>query len=377
MDGVCAVCRTDEGVNHECQACGFEFCDTHAAPGDHDCPSIDTESGTDSSDAGGAGSGAGGASATRFRKVATRDSAAASKTSDVASTVRTESARRARTAARSLGSTASILRDRLSTAVSRVDAPVDGDRATPGEGRGDDGDERRTDTSLQRARRSVMALLERGRRGIERGIERGLDRAGREATGRQKRLASIGLVVLVLLATSAVLLGTSGIVTDGLSDGETTDAPTNELVADGNDTAALESPAAFDEALLAEVNAAREGEGVTRLETDDELAQVAADHSDDMAGAESASLDAWDRDRLADRLEGTDTPCETVAQTGGWIDAGGETDADALASNAVDRWLDDDAFREFLLSGDHDRGAIASAAGDDGRRYVSITMCGS
>lgn len=380
MDDICAVCRTDEGVTHQCPACGFEFCDAHADQSDHDCPAIDATSGEDSTGSGDGERDARDALATLTGTVAARGSAAVAEARAAASSVQAAIARRTRDAATSVRSAGSELRDWVADVRSRIADRASAVRSAPSEARRTGGDESGGDSPVRRARRSVAGAMERGRRGIERGRRRiasSMARVGTDGSPGRRRLATIGLVVVVLVATSAVVLGTSGLVTDGPSDGSSSEGPTNELVADGNGETAIESSAAFDEALLAEINDARDEEGVARLQTDDALAGIATDHSADMADAGNASLEAWDADRLTDRLDGTDSPCETVAQTGAWIDAGGESDAEALAETTTDRWMSDDEFRGFLLSSDYDRGAVASAVGDDGRRYVSITTCGT
>lgn len=338
MDDVCAACRTEEGVDHECQQCGFAFCGTHAAPTDHRCPAIGDASENDAADAGATAEGR-----------------------DPGGIERTDPIERARSAV-------SGAANRVRTAVG---ASVERGRTSTGGTTG--GSEHGAGGIRTLAREGFETAAERTRTGVDNAL-------GRVGGGRSRqRLASIGVVVVLLVATSAMALGASGVVTVGLGGGDSgsTAAPTNELATNGSDaTEPVGSSESVNDAILAAINDARSEEGVAELEADGGLERIATNHSEDMAAAESAELDAWDSDRLANRLNATNVSCESIAQTGAWIDPGDETDADALATTTVDRWLDDDGFRQFLLATDNELGAVASADGDDGRVYVSVTACG-
>lgn len=370
MDDVCAACRTEEGVDHECQECGFSFCEPHSSPADHNCPAVDHHATADV----GQGSATGADTDAGARAAA---ASAASTARDATTTARSALSSRAAAARNATRNAVATVRDRLDSWRStggtgegkRVGSTDDADRGGPADRAG-----AALSSTSERARTAIGRASAAIRRAVGRGRKR-LPGTGSVVPGGQ--LGSIAVVVVLLVAASAVVLGTSGLAVGVLDDGGDagTDAATNEMVTDGADDASLaDEPAAFETALRNEINAARADDDA--LADDEDLGAIAANHSAAMADAESADLAAWDEDRIADRLAATNHSCETFGQTGAWIDPGDESDPDTAAATTVDRWLDDDEFSSFLRSSEHDLAAISATEGDDGRLYVSVTACG-
>ena len=152
---------------------------------------------------------------------------------------------------------------------------------------------------------------------------------------------------------------------------------------------------AIEQVVLEETNRRREEAGVGMLSWDEELAEVARDHSDDMSEHDYFAHENLEGQSPADRAEEAGYRCRKLMGfviTGvgenlyqGWLfdsytERGGTRTYDYLTPKelgtlAVDSLMDSPGHRENILRAHFDRLGVGVAVSDDQKVYVTQNFC--
>jgi uncharacterized protein YkwD len=132
---------------------------------------------------------------------------------------------------------------------------------------------------------------------------------------------------------------------------------------------------AVEEAIVAEVNAARADRGLPELATNTSLAAVAAAHSLDMRERGFVGHENPDGEGLAARYAEQGLSCPGGENIYYSPNGALAVSPGALADHVVRSWLNSDGHRGTMLRERFDRQGIGVVFGDDGAVWVTQTFC--
>lgn len=314
--GNCNRCEQETDARFECPACHERFCESHRAPGAHDCPAIRTDDagGTDEEPTGASGDApdAGATEAESTEAESTDDVSTAEASADAGSV------------------TAATPPTRLYTGSVEVPSGPDGDG----------GDDPEDD----------------GRVG-------GMYFDPIDGVGRELRIAGVFAAVLIVsLVAAGVLWGGSGGVFGGApAPGQLNDTQVERLVHE-------------------HTNRERREAGVAPLAYDEELAAISQYHSRDMGANDYTSHTSPAGETTTDRYRQFGYACGTIGEVLQWIDYdrvdwSGDPES-SLARTVVANWMSSDRHRSFVLNGSWSQQGVGVHVTDSGQVYVTQNTCG-
>lgn len=144
-----------------------------------------------------------------------------------------------------------------------------------------------------------------------------------------------------------------------------------------------------EQAIHDNVNEIRDEEGLSELEYDNDLSQIANQHSEDMAANDVFSHTGSDGDDLQDRYREAGYSCRqaTGGRQGGGenilqtyyersVSGGDEYEtADELADGITEQWMDSDEHRANILRASYRKQGIGVVVTDSGTVYATQNFC--
>ncbi|WP_255170474.1 CAP domain-containing protein [Natrononativus amylolyticus] len=159
---------------------------------------------------------------------------------------------------------------------------------------------------------------------------------------------------------------------DGADDdsGDGADEDSDEDAGDADDEDDQRSHAtAVEHAIHDEINEVRADHGLEALAFDDDLADVARAHSEDMADRDYFSHTTPEGETVGDRYAAAGISCQAWGENILYNGHGEESPA-VIAERSVAQWMDSDGHRENILSERWDSEGIGVAI-DDGELYAT------
>ncbi|MFP8889331.1 CAP domain-containing protein [Natrialbaceae archaeon A-CW2] len=222
------------------------------------------------------------------------------------------------------------------------------------------------------------------------------------------------VIAVALLSAILSLAVTSGAIDVGLGDGEQIDTPHplpdwpfNWDIVIENESSEVGSPAQLDDdtavgepvtddpgtssvgpagsvtsdavevAIHERINEIRTEAGLSSLEHDDEIANIARTYSHDMAERDFFAHVSPEGERPADRFGDLfPNSCRAIGENLAVFNTVGTTDAETLAERIVDGWMESPGHRDNILTESWDRQGIGVYA-DDSRVYATQKFCDS
>lgn len=183
------------------------------------------------------------------------------------------------------------------------------------------------------------------------------DNPGHSPDGEARILSNpqrLTVSVIIVLLLAVVLAGALAVA--GPQDREINESRVEQLIAEG-------------------INEERAARGLDRLSHDHDLANLAGNHSQDMATRGYFDHESPDGIGVAERYRRAGIDCPGGENI--YVLPNGELQVSdrALADRVVREWLRSPGHRETLLKERFDRQGIGVAVGTDGRVYITQNLC--
>jgi uncharacterized protein YkwD len=161
---------------------------------------------------------------------------------------------------------------------------------------------------------------------------------------------------------------------DGDEEDDESDAPPEDDDSSEDDEDA-QIATQIEQRIHGEVNAYRDEQGLDGLEYNEDLADVARAHSEDMLENDYFDHDSPDGTGPGERLDEAGLDCNAWGENIAWESSQdvSEGDADSIADSTVEGWINSEGHRQNLL-GNYDEEGLGAAVGG-GEVYITQLFC--